>query len=50
MVIYLENRSFDNLYGSFPGAEGLANPGAIGTQVDKDGKPYESCPRCSTPT
>ena len=24
VVIYAENRSFDNLYGSFPGAEGLA--------------------------
>jgi phospholipase C len=25
VVIYAENRSFDNLYGSFPGADGLAN-------------------------
>jgi acid phosphatase len=25
VVIYAENRSFDNLYGNFPGAEGLAN-------------------------
>src|SRR3989442_15596600 len=24
VVIYLENRSFDNLYGEFPGANGLA--------------------------
>ena len=24
VVIYLENRSFDNLYGLYPGAEGLA--------------------------
>jgi phospholipase C len=24
LVIYLENRSFDNLYGLFPGANGLA--------------------------
>ena len=23
VVIYAENRSFDNLYGSFPGANGL---------------------------
>ena len=28
VVIYLENRSFDNLYGEFPGANGLANAGA----------------------
>src|SRR5215213_5335355 len=25
VVIYAENRSFDNLYGSFPGANGLEN-------------------------
>ena len=25
VVIYAENRSFDNLYGNFPGANGLAN-------------------------
>ena len=24
VVIYAENRSFDNLYGSFPGANGLS--------------------------
>ena len=26
VVIYAENRSFDNLYGTFPGANGLAMP------------------------
>ena len=25
VVIYAENRSFDNLYGQFPGADGIAN-------------------------
>ncbi len=25
VVIYAENRSFDNLFGTFPGANGLAN-------------------------
>ena len=25
VVIYAENRSFDHLYGSFPGAEGIAD-------------------------
>src|SRR5262245_58511157 len=44
IVIYMENRSFDNLYGSFPGAEGLADAGATATQVDKDGKPYATLP------
>lgn len=38
IVIYAENRSFDSLYGSFPGANGLANatPDEM-TQVDRDG-------------
>lgn len=44
VVIFLENRSFDNLYGLFPGANGIANAGAAATQVDKDGKPYETLP------
>ncbi len=40
VVIYLENRSFDNLYGLFPGANGIAN--ALATpasyrQLDRDG-------------
>jgi phospholipase C len=39
VVIYMENRSFDNLYGLFPGANGIANAGAAAIQVDKDGKP-----------
>jgi phospholipase C len=42
IVIYLENRSFDNLYGLFPGANGIANAGSAATQVDKDGKPYDT--------
>jgi acid phosphatase len=45
IVIYLENRSFDNLYGSFPGADGLANAGLTATQVDKNGKPYDTLPQ-----
>ena len=44
IVIYLENRSFDNLYGLFPGADGIAQAGATSTQVDKDGKPYDKLP------
>ncbi len=44
IVIYLENRSFDQLYGLFPGAEGIANAGAAATQVDRDGKPYDTLP------
>ena len=39
LVIYAENRSFDHLYGLFPGANGLANatPSQY-LQVDRDGK------------
>jgi phospholipase C len=49
IVIYLENRSFDHVYGLFPGAKGLAQAGANATQVDKDGKPYESLPAFTGP-
>jgi acid phosphatase len=45
IVIYLENRAFDNLYGAFPGADGRANAGAAATQVDRDGKPYATLPQ-----
>ena len=45
VVIYLENHSFDNLYGLFPGADSLVGPGARWLpQVDKDGQPYGSLP------
>jgi len=38
VVIYAENRSFDHLYGSFPGANGIANATAEEkTQLDQDG-------------
>jgi acid phosphatase len=40
VVIYAENRSFDHLYGFFPGANGIANATAEArTQLDHDGKP-----------
>lgn len=39
VVIYAENRSFDHLYGNFPGANGLANAKPENTlQRDHDGK------------
>ncbi len=44
IVLYLENRSFDNIYGSFPGADGLANAGDAAKQVDKSGKLLETLP------
>jgi acid phosphatase len=47
VVIYLENHSFDNLYGSFPGADGLANANASNgaTQVDLNGVAYTCLPQ-----
>ena len=45
IVIYAENRSFDNLYGLFPGADGIANatPEQY-TQLDHDGTPLPHLP------
>lgn len=40
VVIYAENHSFDNLYGLFPGANGISRASAAQkTQLDHDGKP-----------
>jgi phospholipase C len=40
VVIYAENRSFDHLYGFFPGANGIANATVEQkTQLDHDGTP-----------
>jgi phospholipase C len=40
VVIYGENRSFDHMYGFFPGANGIANATTEQkTQLDHDGKP-----------
>ena len=45
VVIYAENRSFDHLYGLFPGAEGIANATAAQTtQLDFDDKPLPHLP------
>jgi acid phosphatase len=44
VVIYLENHSFDNLYGEFPGANGLAKAAGTATQVDGSGKPFDFLP------
>ena len=45
VVIYQENWSFDSLYPSFPGANGIDQAGATIQQVDKDGKPYSTLPQ-----
>ena len=45
VVIYLENHSFDNLYGEFSGANGLAGAGKRATQVDRSGTAYRELPQ-----
>ena len=45
VVIYMENHSFDNLYGGFKGANGIKNAKKGNfVQVDEDGKPYTYLP------
>jgi len=45
VVIYAENRSFDHLYGLFPGADGLAQATPEQTtQLDHDGRPLAHLP------
>src|SRR5437763_16916138 len=45
VVIYAENHSFDNMYGMFPGADGIAQASSVTkTQVDHDGKPLPTLP------
>src|SRR5260370_33451458 len=44
IVVYLENHSFDNLFGMFPGANGLPQGRAKAAQVDRDGISYKMLP------
>ncbi|MDB5823477.1 MAG: acid phosphatase [Herminiimonas sp.] len=45
VVIYAENHSFDNMYGLFPGANGIENASATSkAQLDHDGKPLAVLP------
>jgi acid phosphatase len=44
VVIYLENHSFDNLYGEFPGANGLAAAASTPPQVDGTSAPFATLP------
>src|SRR5262252_2429394 len=46
IVLYLENHSFDNLYGSYPGVEGLQSAAATIRQIDlASGQPYTRLPQ-----
>jgi len=42
IVLFLENRTFDHLFGTYPGAEGLAS--YSGRQTDKQGVAYPNLP------
>lgn len=44
VVVFEENRSFDNMFGKFPGAEGLPDVEDAAPQVDRDGNPYRTLP------
>ena len=44
VVIDLENHSFDNLYGEFPGADGFVSAKHLAPQVDADGHVYATLP------
>jgi phospholipase C len=44
VVIYLENRSYDSLFGQFPGANGLTKAKNAPLQVDQYGWPYKTLP------
>jgi phospholipase C len=49
IVLYLESRSFDNLLGAFPGANGLATAGQATLQRDRAGAPYQVLPDTKGP-
>ena len=44
VVIYLENRSFDHLFGEFRGADGLPGPDRYVPQTDTSGRVYDVLP------
>ncbi len=46
VVLYQENWSFDSLFPSFPGADGISNASSTSLrQVDKNGIPYTTLPQ-----
>ncbi len=47
VVVYLENHSFDNVFGLFPGANGLSQARQAPPQIDAFGWPYASLPPVS---
>jgi acid phosphatase len=45
VVIYAENHSFDELFGNFPGANGIPNAASIAPQTDRDGSVLAKLPQ-----
>ncbi len=45
VVIYLENRSFDDLFGRFPRANGLSRARKAAPQIDANVRPYATLPQ-----
>jgi phospholipase C len=45
VVIYLENRGFDNTYGEFAGAEGLSGATSAAKQISATGAAYATLPQ-----
>jgi acid phosphatase len=45
IVIYQENHSFDNYFGTLPGVDGIANVGEAAIQRDRDGEAYAVLPQ-----
>jgi phospholipase C len=49
VILFLENRSFDHLYGLFPGADGIGNSGLSSSQVSVEGRPFSTLPEVLSP-
>ena len=49
IILYLENRSFNNLFGTFPGANGLSRVGQSVVQRDQNGAVYRFLPNPQGP-
>src|SRR6202011_450644 len=49
VILFPENRSFDSLFGKFPGANGIREAGASAkVQLKPAGKPFDALPRPNT--
>src|SRR4051794_4320402 len=49
IILYLENRSFNNLLGTFPGANGISRARHSVLQQDRSGTPYRFLPPTTGP-